>query len=369
MSPSQKAVLKKLFSFIMYGTGSKEEYMLNRKGANRLNHTSVLINYSVAVVATVLLLLFGRNIFSTDVDWYYRNSSAYTLCMALSMGVLTINILFGKSFDRLTIFSAYILMMIAYTSALLISWNNEYQVVTVLLAVIPLTAVMFILPPLGLLITIVLENVAAYIVLGTRYSEEMLKWNNKNIVLVSIITYIVAFSVIILKQAKITSDRKLSEMLEKDVMTGLFNRRSFEEAIAKIKSPDEDVSLCVLDVNSLKHVNDSIGHDAGDEMIIAAADIISAVFDDYGNCYRTGGDEFVVILEKAADIATLGALLDEGMKSWHGKYAEKVSVSYGFASAADFPGCTIEELLRYADKNMYDFKTVYYAKNENERRH
>ncbi|MBR5705734.1 MAG: diguanylate cyclase, partial [Deltaproteobacteria bacterium] len=60
-------------------------------------------------------------------------------------------------------------------------------------------------------------------------------------------------------------------------------------------APPEDLAVFSIDVNGLKTVNDSLGHDAGDELIRGAADCISAAFGQTGKCYRTGGDEFVVL--------------------------------------------------------------------------
>jgi len=85
-----------------------------------------------------------------------------------------------------------------------------------------------------------------------------------------------------------------NELAHKDGLTGMKNRLAFnekEEEIGKIKSGK--VALIQLDINFLKKVNDTYGHAEGDRHIIAAATIIEKSFGVYGDCFRTGGDEFL----------------------------------------------------------------------------
>ncbi len=56
-----------------------------------------------------------------------------------------------------------------------------------------------------------------------------------------------------------------------------------------------------MDINGLKCINDSLGHAAGDELICAAADCMKECFQNYGNVYRIGGDEFVIIMTEKTE--------------------------------------------------------------------
>jgi diguanylate cyclase (GGDEF)-like protein len=156
-----------------------------------------------------------------------------------------------------------------------------------------------------------------------------------------------------------------------DGLTGLLNRRSFEDDIGKLKkrSSLKNVTFAALDVNSLKRMNDTQGHMAGDELIKAAAVIIRDTFAPYGKCYRTGGDEFLAILDKP--VGDMAALLDEfedALSGWHGQYVTRISVSCGFACADDYPGYSVEQLLAIADEEMYKKKKEYYSRAENDQR-
>ncbi len=88
-------------------------------------------------------------------------------------------------------------------------------------------------------------------------------------------------------------------LAREDGLTGLKNRRAFEEFMSEfqMKAADyKDAVLIFLDVNHLKQVNDSMGYSAGDEMLIKAAKCIYDTFSSMGNCYRLGGDEFCAVL-------------------------------------------------------------------------
>ena len=63
-----------------------------------------------------------------------------------------------------------------------------------------------------------------------------------------------------------------------------------------LQSKAEPRSYLAVDINGLKEVNDTFGHEAGDQLIIGAANCIERAFGDYGKVFRTGGDEFIVLL-------------------------------------------------------------------------
>ena len=89
-----------------------------------------------------------------------------------------------------------------------------------------------------------------------------------------------------------------------DELTGLYYRRAYEEGLDRIRIdvPSEKmIVVAIFDVNGLKEVNDKLGHASGDELLRGAASTIRSVYGSYVKCYRTGGDEFVVILEEPVE--------------------------------------------------------------------
>ncbi len=159
-----------------------------------------------------------------------------------------------------------------------------------------------------------------------------------------------------------------------DVLTKMQNRRSYNEELERVKELDEEEKAGLIivnfDVNGLKEVNDTKGHDAGDELIAGAGQCIESVFDRFGNCYRIGGDEFsAVIFASIEQLYDLIAEFDRKVLSWSGSMVKELSVSYGYGLYSEYPGRTPEALADIADKSMYDMKSRYYQSKGRDRRH
>jgi len=98
---------------------------------------------------------------------------------------------------------------------------------------------------------------------------------------------------------------ELDKLAHSDGLTGVANRRSFSEALHDLFGPDAKADgrtwLAMLDLDGFKAVNDTYGHDAGDQILIGFADRLQKILgDNEGTIARFGGDEFVVILKDPA---------------------------------------------------------------------
>lgn len=175
--------------------------------------------------------------------------------------------------------------------------------------------------------------------------------------------------------AQQASDDQIQEQMIKisiDPLTGLFSRHAYTEKIQKLESLDSlprNLVVFSIDINGLKSTNDNYGHSAGDELICAASDCIKSVFKASGECFRTGGDEFIVFasLEKE-EINELVSRLEEITDKWHGKEAPDLSLSIGFAEASSHPEAKPEKLIAVADREMYKAKAEYYQNTGTDRR-
>ena len=144
-----------------------------------------------------------------------------------------------------------------------------------------------------------------------------------------------------------------------DIMTGLKSRYTFSifEAQQKLGLPPEDMHLIFLDIDVLKHANDTLGHIAGDEIIIATSNCIREAFGDIADCFRMGGDEFLVATVSKADVVSKRIdKFDRLITDWKGRYIDAFTVSYGVAAAKDYPDMNFEDLLIKADDMMYQNK-------------
>ncbi len=140
-----------------------------------------------------------------------------------------------------------------------------------------------------------------------------------------------------------------------DVMTGLYNRAYFQETQAELqKANTQPVSIIIADLNGLKITNDTYGHQAGDNLIRRAAEVLKAGFEGDTVAARIGGDEFAILLPgvdapKAAEaIERLRALI-----SLNNKYYRHPMMSIAFGAATSRPGVSLEKVINQADDAMY----------------
>lgn len=153
-----------------------------------------------------------------------------------------------------------------------------------------------------------------------------------------------------------------------DELTKCYNRHAYETDIHALDLNQEWIYLS-LDLNGLKHANDTYGHAAGDELIKAAADCMKEVFYKYGKVYRVGGDEFVVLLDKHVnDFNTLIQSFETKVDNWHGELVTSMGISYGVVFSKEQTWQSVEDVSKIADDRMYKSKWLYYQKNGIDRR-
>ena len=166
--------------------------------------------------------------------------------------------------------------------------------------------------------------------------------------------------------------QKQRDQLMEDALSGALSRHAYMRAMEQfgdLTALPEDLAAFTVDINGLKMVNDTVGHDAGDELIVGAARCLKAAIGEDGECYRTGGDEFVVLahMDRPRAEAALERLKQQ-TRQWTGDTIQDLSLSAGFALACEHPDITAAELVKKADQGMYAAKAEYYRTNGHDRR-
>lgn len=137
-----------------------------------------------------------------------------------------------------------------------------------------------------------------------------------------------------------------------DVLTELLNRRAFEARKLSVK---KKAYILFFDVNNFKIVNDKLGHNSGDLCLKHVASAIKRTYRKYGYCYRIGGDEFCVILDRKINsfkIEELNKKFENQLKEKSADSIEIPSVAVGYAIYE--PGkAEISEVIKEADRQMY----------------
>ncbi len=186
----------------------------------------------------------------------------------------------------------------------------------------------------------------------------------------AVLAIVLAVSIFLTDRNVIRKMNKLEDRAYQDTLTGLQNRTAYYEYNDVLNKKEDagnaDFSILMIDINYLKRVNDTYGHEQGNLYLQGAADLIRKVFGEEF-VYRIGGDEFVIILEEKAqdgaerkirefkdEIARLQA--DDSLKPW-----EKVSAAVGMAKYEKGRDASTEEVLRRADEAMYREKIAMKA--------
>lgn len=136
-----------------------------------------------------------------------------------------------------------------------------------------------------------------------------------------------------------------------DMLTGIGNRTAYTKACNEMQTPP----ICImLDINGLKFVNDSRGHQEGDALIIAAARSIVTAFKPQGLCFRVGGDEFVVLLDTkyGDDLTDMLQALQDAIAKENTTRDFPLSIACGYAVPEDAQD-SYERIYREADEKMY----------------
>ena len=147
----------------------------------------------------------------------------------------------------------------------------------------------------------------------------------------------------------------LNEHAHNDPMTGLYNRMGFEKVFERKISTQEPFYIMVFDLDKTKLINDKFGHLKGDQYIISAAKIIKDEMGESGFVGRTGGDEFVALVENMTEekIEDMKCFIKNHVSQIFNKQNTQISIGY---SKYKEDGETFEELLSFADKKMYEDK-------------
>jgi diguanylate cyclase (GGDEF)-like protein len=165
----------------------------------------------------------------------------------------------------------------------------------------------------------------------------------------------------------------LLDYSERDTLTGLLNRKTFDECFLRAAMPAPAVAvvptddprrtaapsiacLGVIDVDHFKRVNDTHGHLIGDEVLLLLSRLMRSSFRHHDQLFRFGGEEFVVLMRcaRTADAATAFERLRRNVESYAFPRVGRITVSVGFAQLR--PGDTPTGCFDRADRAIYHAK-------------
>lgn len=175
-----------------------------------------------------------------------------------------------------------------------------------------------------------------------------------------------------LNQTKEQAER-MGELAIKDSLTGIRNKTAYDDNVKKLEWELEDgeskFGIAIVDLNFLKRINDTYGHENGNKAIIKICRIVCEVF-EHSPVFRIGGDEFAIIL-KNRDYEHIDELVEEFRKTLSDLAAdstlkpwEAVSAAIGYALFEPSMDSSVANVFKRADKAMYENKRAMKATRE-----
>ncbi len=159
-------------------------------------------------------------------------------------------------------------------------------------------------------------------------------------------------------------EARLYTLSTKDELTGLFNRRGFftlvEQQLKMANRDKKTIFLFYADLDNLKEINDSLGHQVGDEALVDIAKILQDTFRESDIIARVGGDEFIAVPvgTTGETVRLISDRVDRNLEIYNSEKTRQhcLSLSFGIVSYDPSAPSTIDELLAQGDRLMYEQK-------------
>lgn len=195
-----------------------------------------------------------------------------------------------------------------------------------------------------------------------RYSEQIatrIRW----IEITSAVDMVLLAAMVIEEMLSAIRIARKNKVLEQkayiDLHTGLPNKSRCEELLNEVKFITEPTACLMFDLNNLKHVNDTMGHSVGDQLIANFARLLRNAVPAKDFVGRYGGDEFIAVLYNTDRRGIKNVLLalqeDVDVFNSHDR-GEPISFAWGWALSSDYSHCTLQTLFDAVDKYMYTNK-------------
>lgn len=195
----------------------------------------------------------------------------------------------------------------------------------------------------------------------SQHSATRVSQIEKALIIVMILIVILLIKQSVEEVMLMKKNRELRKKAYIDIHTGLPNKSKCEELFMDGDYLPPDTALVIFDLNGLKNVNDTLGHIAGDALIMNFANIIRTSIPEQHFVGRYGGDEFIAILKEVNE-EQLKAIIDEIQKNvdTYNQFSKQMHMEFahGYAISNTFQHSNLKILLENADKKMYQRKAA-----------
>lgn len=347
-------IMHNLKHLLLFGGLSKDQYRLVRNEAVKANHDSLRVYAPIACIAFCALLIISHVAGGVA----NANQSVY-VGSCIAMGAITFGAHACKSTSsRLVSILVHSFMVVLYTFSLCLSITNAQSPGVSSIVFLMLTPLLFAESPLDIMMGTIFTVAINCLASSWYKTPQIAATDTRNLVAYGIVAMVVVVFVMRIKFQALLQSHEIAYLSTHDALTGLRNRNSYENKLDHYASAQNGPLVCAYaDANGLHQLNNSKGHEAGDEMLREIARELLQYFEQE-HAYRVGGDEFVAFCQ-GDSVENTAKELDRMRERLLSK---GYHVSFGVSQVSKRPEGArgIRALVRDAEKEMYLQKSAYY---------
>ena len=325
-------VFQNIYNYFFYCGIGKEEFYAVRKDVFTSNFVVWRILHFF--MALLFLFLFVSSFFTHVL----KSNSIFYLATAIYAAITIILFHFYNKTSIIAQINIYLSITVLFLFGCFITMNNPTVPATSYIALILIAPMFLIGRPIWMTIEICLSSICLLFVMYKIKPHNIWLIDLANVIpfsIASIFLNIIANSIRI---KEFVLRRKINIQKDIDELTGLKNKSALTKAINKyLKNDESDKGLMfMMDIDRFKSINDTYGHDIGDDVISQVGQFLAATFSNKEIIGRFGGDEFIVFIKNTDDIAYANQTADTVVKGISSTVKlpdpnEKVCVSIGIA--------------------------------------
>ena len=342
--------MNKLIKVLFYAGLEPEEYkgcMPDIRKDNR-KKLRVYLSISCAFLFAIICISGGLQVLRVNSLYY---GIGFIICIAL----LAVEMAFPENNGLLLKWMMYALAALLYVLGILVALKSPDELSVSFIAFLMAVPLLFVMPPIQHITNILFFDVIFIVLVAHFETGRAMTLDIVDSVVFGLVSCIISSFMMISMHQNFLSRMKLRKFANYDILTGMQNRNAYE---SNRKLWAQKCSVCLncvyVDANGLHELNNSSGHEKGDQMLQTVA-LEMREFFGKNNCYRTGGDEFVAFVLDS-QYAAVRAQTEELA---HTLERKGYSVAIGVANQSA-GGIDVDELIKLAEKRMYSAKEEHY---------
>ena len=342
--------MSRIREILLYGGLEKQDYLDCQSdiSADNRNKLHVYLNMAEGLLFAATCLAGGMSVLR-DKSMLY--ATAFLICAALRL----VDMMFPEINGMLLKWLMYAFPAVLYVLGIVSAATNPEQLSVSFIAFTLAVPLLFVMPPFQHITNVIFFDIVFIVAIILTEQGSTRSIDIVDAVFFGVVSCIISTFTMQMMYQNAFSSKKLREIANYDLLTGMKNRNAFESE--RESWPDRcslSLSCVYVDVNGLHTLNNSQGHEKGDRMLQTVAMEMRDIF-GRENCYRTGGDEFVAFVMNRQDPAVRRDVEDLTERIGQKGYSAAVGVATQSAGGID-----INDLARVAEKRMYLEKEEHY---------